>query len=125
MLVRRARNALLVFRRAATREDQVRVRIDKAWQHYSAGPGSKGPRYYAWAWVALVCSIVVVLVAVFVPTAQADAALEVMKKVEVSQAAVRVGKVEETPAPTVVLQSRIGGNRVVDMLSGEQLPRIC
>jgi hydrogenase maturation factor len=26
---------------------------------------------------------------------------------------------------TVVLQSRIGGNRVVDMLSGEQLPRIC
>jgi hypothetical protein len=24
-----------------------------AWQHYSAGPGSKGPRYYAWAWIAL------------------------------------------------------------------------
>ena len=35
------------------------------------------------------------------------------------------GKVEETPGRTVVLQSRIGGNRVVDMLSGEQLPRIC
>ena len=63
--------------------------------------------------------------AVFVPAAQAEAALEVMKKVEVSQASVRVGKVEETPGRTVVLQSRIGGNRVVDMLSGEQLPRIC
>jgi hydrogenase expression/formation protein HypE len=63
--------------------------------------------------------------AVFVPSAQADAALEVMRKVEVSQGAVRVGKVEESPARTVVLQSRIGGNRVVDMLSGEQLPRIC
>jgi len=63
--------------------------------------------------------------AVFVPAAQSDAALEVMKKVEVSEAAVRVGKVEESPARTVVLQSRIGGNRVVDMLSGEQLPRIC
>jgi hydrogenase expression/formation protein HypE len=63
--------------------------------------------------------------AVFVPAAQADAALEVMKKVEVSEAAVRVGKVEESPTRTVVLQSRIGGNRVVDMLSGEQLPRIC
>jgi hydrogenase maturation factor len=25
----------------------------------------------------------------------------------------------------VVLESRIGGARVVDMLSGEQLPRIC
>ena len=24
-----------------------------AWQTYSAGPGSKGPRYYAWAWIAL------------------------------------------------------------------------
>ncbi len=63
--------------------------------------------------------------AVFVPAAQADKALEVMKKVPVSAASVRVGKVEEFPGRTVVLQSRIGGNRVVDMLSGEQLPRIC
>ncbi|HSQ18872.1 MAG TPA: hydrogenase expression/formation protein HypE, partial [Blastocatellia bacterium] len=63
--------------------------------------------------------------AVFVPSAEADAAVNVLKKVEVSQGAVPVGKVEETPARTVVLQSRIGGNRVVDMLSGEQLPRIC
>jgi SRSO17 transposase len=26
---------------------------DTAWQTYSAGTGSKGPRYYAWAWIAL------------------------------------------------------------------------
>lgn len=63
--------------------------------------------------------------AVFVPAAQADAALSVLKKFEVSQGAACIGKVEETPGRTVVLQSRIGGNRVVDMLSGEQLPRIC
>ncbi len=63
--------------------------------------------------------------AVFVPASQADAALEIMKKVDVSRGAARVGRVEETPGRTVVLQSRIGGNRVVDMLSGEQLPRIC
>jgi hydrogenase expression/formation protein HypE len=63
--------------------------------------------------------------AVFVPAAQADAALDVMKKVSVSERSVRVGRVEESPGRTVVLQSRIGGNRVVDMLSGEQLPRIC
>ena len=63
--------------------------------------------------------------AAFVPAEQAEAALEVMKKVEVSQGAVQVGKVEQGPGRTVVLQSRIGGNRVVDMLSGEQLPRIC
>ncbi len=63
--------------------------------------------------------------AAIVPAAQAEAALEVMKKVPVSAGSVRVGRVEETPGRTVVLQSRIGGNRVVDMLSGEQLPRIC
>jgi hydrogenase expression/formation protein HypE len=63
--------------------------------------------------------------AAFVPAAQADAGLEVLKSVEVSQGAVRVGRVEQSPGRTVVLQSRIGGNRVVDMLSGEQLPRIC
>jgi hydrogenase expression/formation protein HypE len=63
--------------------------------------------------------------AAFVPATQADAALDVLRKVEVSQGSVPIGKVEEAPARTVVLQSRIGGNRVVDMLSGEQLPRIC
>src|ERR1700733_6496855 len=63
--------------------------------------------------------------AVFVPQAHADKALEIMKKVPVSNGSVRVGTVEDSPGRTVVLQSRIGGNRVVDMLSGEQLPRIC
>ena len=63
--------------------------------------------------------------AVFVPAGHSHAALDVLKKVEVSQGAVRVGWVEKSPGRTVVLQSRIGGNRVVDMLSGEQLPRIC
>jgi hypothetical protein len=26
---------------------------DTAWQRYSCGPGSKGPCYYDWAWIAL------------------------------------------------------------------------
>jgi hydrogenase expression/formation protein HypE len=63
--------------------------------------------------------------AVFVPAPQLNAALDIMKKVEVSEGSVCVGRVEQTPSHTVVLQSRIGGNRIVDMLSGEQLPRIC
>jgi len=63
--------------------------------------------------------------AVLVPAAQVDAALDALKKVPISQGSVCVGKVEESPGRTVVLESRIGGNRVVDMLSGEQLPRIC
>jgi len=63
--------------------------------------------------------------AAFVPAAQVEAALSVLKGVEVSEGAVRIGRVEEAPGRTVLLQSRVGGNRVVDMLSGEQLPRIC
>jgi len=63
--------------------------------------------------------------AAILPEAQAAAALDVLKKVDVSRDSVRVGKVEAAPGRTVVLHSRIGGNRVVDMLSGEQLPRIC
>jgi len=63
--------------------------------------------------------------AVFVPAAQAEAAVNALRKVAVAQGSTRVGFVEERPARMVVLQSRIGGNRVVDMLSGEQLPRIC
>ena len=63
--------------------------------------------------------------AVFIPSAQVDATLHILKKVEVSQGAVRIGMVAESPGRTVVLQSRIGGNRVVDMLSGEPLPGIC
>jgi hydrogenase expression/formation protein HypE len=36
-----------------------------------------------------------------------------------------IGEVVEDHPGRVVLRSRIGGTRVVDMLSGEQLPRIC
>ncbi len=36
-----------------------------------------------------------------------------------------IGEVVEAPAGRVILQTRIGGTRIVDMLTGEQLPRIC
>lgn len=36
-----------------------------------------------------------------------------------------IGKVKKSNHPLVVMNSRIGGKRIVDMLSGEQLPRIC
>jgi hydrogenase expression/formation protein HypE len=36
-----------------------------------------------------------------------------------------IGEVVEDPRHQVVLESRVGGLRVVDMMSGEQLPRIC
>jgi hydrogenase expression/formation protein HypE len=36
-----------------------------------------------------------------------------------------IGKLVEDPARLVVLRTRVGGRRIVDMLPGEQLPRIC
>ena len=36
-----------------------------------------------------------------------------------------VGEVVEDPGRLVVLKTRVGGRRIVDMLPGEQLPRIC
>ncbi len=54
----------------------------------------------------------------FVPEAEADRALAALPT-----GAVRIGEVRDGVG--VILRSRIGGLRVVDMLSGEQLPRIC
>ena len=61
----------------------------------------------------------------FVPRAEADRALEVLRSQPVSAGAACIGSVHEAPAKLVTLQSRIGGTRVLDMISGEQLPRIC
>ena len=36
-----------------------------------------------------------------------------------------IGEVTEEPKGLVVLQTAIGGTRVVDMLVGDALPRIC
>jgi hydrogenase expression/formation protein HypE len=60
-----------------------------------------------------------------VPGRQAKAAMETLRSGGACPRAVKIGEVVEGPAGTVVLRSRIGGNRVLDMLSGEQLPRIC
>ena len=41
-----------------------------------------------------------------------------------SEAAI-IGEVSAAPAGRVLLKTRIGGTRIVDMLTGEMLPRIC
>lgn len=55
----------------------------------------------------------------------ADAALEAMRSHPLGREAAIIGQVVEEHPGTVILRSRVGGKRVVDMLSGEQLPRIC
>jgi hydrogenase expression/formation protein HypE len=64
------------------------------------------------------------LVAV-VAAADADRVLAAMRVHPAGRGAVAIGAVCERPAGMVVLQTGFGGERVVDMLVGEQLPRIC
>jgi hydrogenase expression/formation protein HypE len=64
------------------------------------------------------------LVAV-VAAADADRILAAMRAHPTGSGAVAIGKVTERPAGMVVLQTGFGGERIVDMLVGEQLPRIC
>ena len=61
----------------------------------------------------------------FVPATQADQALRILHGHAVSAGAVCIGAVSESPAALVALKSRIGTRRILDMHSGEQLPRIC
>jgi hydrogenase expression/formation protein HypE len=61
----------------------------------------------------------------FIPEDAVDAALGVLGKHDVSRDSMRIGRVTESPAGLVTLRSRIGATRIVDRLSGEQLPRIC
>jgi hydrogenase expression/formation protein HypE len=57
--------------------------------------------------------------------ADADAVLMAMKKHPYGQNAVIIGDVKAAPTGMVLLETAIGGSRIVDMLQGEQLPRIC
>lgn len=52
-------------------------------------------------------------------------ALEVIKQWEFGQDANIIGEIVEEHPKKVVLHSTIGGKRIVNMLVGEQLPRIC
>ena len=62
---------------------------------------------------------------VIVAREAADAVLEAMRRDPLGRRAAVIGEVIADHPGKVVLRSRIGGDRLVDMLSGEQLPRIC
>jgi len=61
----------------------------------------------------------------FVPASDTSRALEVLRSTSVSAEAVYAGEAHNDASTLVTLLSRVGGNRVLDMMSGEQLPRIC
>jgi hydrogenase expression/formation protein HypE len=61
----------------------------------------------------------------FVPAQDAERALNLLRQHEVSGNAALIGMVVEAAGPLVTLRSAIGATRILDMPSGEQLPRIC
>lgn len=65
----------------------------------------------------------------FLPAQEVNRALTILRKHTVSQAAMDIGEVQppqsSRPNFPVVLQTPIGTSRILDLLSGEQLPRIC
>ena len=61
----------------------------------------------------------------FLPEADAARALSILQNHPQGQEAVIIGRVTHETPGIVTLQSRIGARRILDMLSGEQLPRIC
>ena len=61
----------------------------------------------------------------FVAAKDAERALQILRAHEVSAGAASIGQVVDKAAPLVTLKSAIGASRILDMPSGEQLPRIC
>jgi len=60
-----------------------------------------------------------------VPGDAADDVISAMRAHPLGREACRIGFVQDGPAGRVGLRTRLGTTRVVDMLSGEMLPRIC
>ena len=55
----------------------------------------------------------------------ADAALNALHRTDGGEDAVVIGEVRTEPACAVLVTTRYGGSRIVDMLVGDPLPRIC
>jgi len=55
----------------------------------------------------------------------AEAALASLRGVECGEDAAIIGEVREEPARMVLMHTQFGGARMIDMLVGDPLPRIC
>lgn len=61
----------------------------------------------------------------FVAEADSDEVLSTVRRNPFGRDAAVIGEVVSDHPGRVVMETRIGGSRIVDMLAGEQLPRIC
>jgi hydrogenase expression/formation protein HypE len=62
---------------------------------------------------------------VILPQESADQALDALKKFPETAQPIAIGTINAEQNGQVVLESMLGTSRVIDMLPGEQLPRIC
>jgi len=61
----------------------------------------------------------------FIAAQDSERALQILRRSDVSAGAAVIGTVAASASPLVTLRSAIGASRILDMPSGEQLPRIC
>jgi len=64
------------------------------------------------------------LVAIVAPDA-ADALVEIMRQHPLGKEARIIGAITDKSASLVTMRTTLGTTRIVDMLAGDQLPRIC
>jgi hydrogenase expression/formation protein HypE len=64
------------------------------------------------------------LLAVVAPEV-ADSALEALRRIAGAEKAGIIGEIREEPERMVLMHTRFGGARMIDMLVGDPLPRIC
>jgi hydrogenase expression/formation protein HypE len=62
---------------------------------------------------------------VFFANEDVGAAFSALRSMSLGEKACVIGEVVDEHPGFVMMKTRVGGTRVVDMLSGEQLPRIC
>jgi hydrogenase expression/formation protein HypE len=60
-----------------------------------------------------------------VPAEEADAALSALRRHPLGMMAMRIGAVLPQPQRRVILRTPFGSSRILDLLAGEMLPRIC
>jgi hydrogenase expression/formation protein HypE len=61
----------------------------------------------------------------FVAPEAADEALATLRTVPGCEGATEIGEVKTEPPGLVLVETAFGGRRVMDMLVGDPLPRIC
>jgi hydrogenase expression/formation protein HypE len=62
---------------------------------------------------------------VVVDGAEADTALAALRADPLGEGAAIIGRIGDDPPGLVLLKTEFGGTRIVDVLIGDPLPRIC